>query len=70
MDNPSRYEIEQSMATRRAEMEAIGEIISQYERKIRHMQRRREELKALNFLDAILLKELNDNTEDNGSNKK
>lgn len=53
----------QSMASRRKEMENIRITIAQLEKKVEELNKRREELKSLNFLDNILLKELYNGTD-------
>ncbi len=62
MSDPSKYELMQSMASRKLEMESLWKTIVQLEEKIRDLKERREELKSLNFLDSILLKELYNGT--------
>lgn len=58
MNEPSIYDIVSSMASRRKEMETIREAVEQLEIKIKQLNKKREELKSLNYLDAILLQEL------------
>lgn len=63
MNDPTKYEILQAMASRRKEMEDIGRIVGELTKKIEELKQRREDLKNLNFLDAILLKELYNGTD-------
>ena len=63
MTDPSKYEILQSMASRKKEMEDINKHISTLEEKIKSLREKHEELKSMNFLDAILLKELYNGTD-------
>lgn len=63
MNEPTRYELLQTMASRRKEMEAIDNVVVQMEEKIKQLRDKREELKSLNFLDNILLKELYNGTD-------
>jgi len=62
MTDPSKYEILQSMASRKKEMEDINKHNSTLEEKIKSLREKHEELKSMNFLDAILLKELYNGT--------
>jgi hypothetical protein len=63
MNDPSKYELLQAMASRRREMEDIGKLVENLEEKIKQLKEKREELKSLNFLDNILLKELYNGTD-------
>ena len=63
MNDPSKYELLQAMASRRREMEDIGKLVENLEEKIKKLKEKREELKSLNFLDNILLKELYNGTD-------
>jgi ribosome-associated translation inhibitor RaiA len=63
MNEPTKYELLQSMASRRREMEAIDNVVVQLEEKIKNLKEKREELKSLNFLDHVLLKELYNGTD-------
>lgn len=58
MSDPTKYELIQSMDSRKREMENIETTIAQLEDKIKKLKKHKEELKGLNFLDSILLKEL------------
>jgi len=58
MSELSRYELLTSIATRRRQMETIEENITQLEKRITKLKEQKEELKTLNFLDEILIKEL------------
>jgi len=62
MNEPTKYELLQAMASRRREMEAIDNVVVQMEEKVKQLKEKREELKSLNFLDHILLKELYNGT--------
>jgi len=62
MNEPSKYELLQSMASRKKEMEDINKLVAQLEEKIKFLREKHEELKSLNFLDNILLKELYNGT--------
>jgi len=63
MNEPTKYDILQAMASRRREMEDIGKLVENLEEKIKQLKEKREELKSLNYLDAILLKELYNGTD-------
>ena len=63
MNEPTRYELLQAMASRKKDMETIDNFVSQLEEKIKRLKEKREELKSLNFLDDILLKELYNGTD-------
>jgi hypothetical protein len=62
---PTIYDVTSSMASRRKEMEEIHDIVKELLHKIKKLNQRHDELKSLNFLDSILLKEL----QNNASNK-
>ena len=63
MNEPTKYDLLEAMATRRREMEDIGILVTNLEEKIKQLKEKREELKSLNFLDNILLKELYNGTD-------
>jgi len=63
MSEITKYELLQSIASRKREMERIEENISQLEKKIKQLNKQREELKNLNFLDNILINELYNGTD-------
>ena len=63
MNEPTRYELLQAMASRKKDMETIDNFVSQLEEKIKRLKEKREELKSLNYLDDILLKELYNGTD-------
>jgi hypothetical protein len=58
----SKYDLMSSMASRRKEMDVIDHIVYEMEHKIKKLKEHREELSSLNFLDNILLKELENGT--------
>lgn len=64
MNEPSKYDVMSSMASRRKEIEEIAIIVQEFEKKIRKLNQRKEELKSLNYLDNILLKEMETNGTD------
>lgn len=47
-----------SMASRKKEMEDIHIMVKQLLKKVKQLNQRHDELKSLNYLDEILLKEL------------
>lgn len=61
---PTKYDIMSSMASRKKEMEDIHILIKELLKKVKQLNHRHDELKSLNYLDEILLKEL----EEDGSN--
>ena len=63
MNEPTKYDLLQAMASRRREMEEIGILVTNLEEKIKQLKEKREELKSLNYLDGILLKELYNGTD-------
>lgn len=58
MNSPTIYEVTSSILSRKKEMEEINMIVKELLDKIKKLNQRHDELKNLNFLDAILLKEL------------
>lgn len=66
MNNPPTvYEVMVSIAARKREMASIHIIVKELLSKVKKLNQRHDELRSLNFLDDILLKELNTK---NGSN--
>ena len=63
MNEPTKDEILKSMSSRSKEMEDIDFSIKQLVKKIKQLSKRKDELKSLNILDEILLKELNNGTD-------
>lgn len=62
--NLTVYDVMASIASRKKEMEEIRIIVNQLLKKIKQLNQRHDELKSLNFLDDILLKELKSNGTD------
>lgn len=58
MNEPSKYDVMSSMASRRKEMDEIDMVIKELTKKIKELTQRKDELKSLNFLDSVLLKEM------------
>lgn len=58
---PTIEEITISMASRRREMSDIHDIVKELLNKVKKLNQRHDELRSLNFLDSILLKELQEN---------
>ena len=63
MNNPTKHEVMASIASRRIAIEEITVVINELEKKIIKLRQHKEELKSLNFLDNILLRELKDGTD-------
>ncbi len=63
-NTPTIYDVMSSIASRRREMEEIHVIIKELLNKVKQLNQRHDELKSLNFLDDILLKELTSNGTD------
>jgi transcriptional regulator NrdR family protein len=59
MNNPTKNDVIASINSRRVEIENITIIISELEQKIKKLNQRKIDLKNLNLLDTVLLKELN-----------
>jgi hypothetical protein len=62
MNNPTVYDVMSSIASRRKEIEEITLIVEEFEHKIKRLNQRKTELKNLNLLDTVLLKELQNGT--------
>jgi uncharacterized protein YoxC len=60
---PDIDEVMTAIATRKKEMEVINHIIKELLTKVKHLTSRHDELKSLNHLDNILLKELQNGTD-------
>jgi hypothetical protein len=63
MNNPTKYEVMASLSARREEIASITIIVGELEDKIKKLNQRKTDLKNLNLLDTVLLKELNDGTD-------
>ena len=57
-NTPTINDVMASIASRKREMETIHTIIKELLNKVKQLNQRHDELKSLNFLDSILLKEL------------
>ena len=64
MNNPTKYEVMASIDSRRVEIEHIANTISELEHKIKKLNQRKQDLRNLNSLDIVLLRELEDNGTD------
>ena len=60
---PNIHDVMSSIAARQKEMEVINHIIKELLTKVKHLTSRHDELKSLNHLDNILLKELQNGTD-------
>ena len=58
---PSIYDVMASIAARKREMDNIHNIVKELLNKVKQLNQRHDELRSLNFLDNILLKELQEN---------
>lgn len=56
--SPTIHDVMFSIASRRREMDLIRENVKELLYRVKKLNQRHDELKSLNFLDAILLKEL------------
>lgn len=63
MSEITKYELLESIASRKGEIDRIAATISQLEKTIKQLTKQREELRNLNFLDEILLNELYNGTD-------
>jgi len=63
MSDITRYELLQSIASRKGEIERIETAISELLKKVKQLNKQKEELRNLNFLDAILINELDNGTD-------
>jgi len=61
--NPARHDILSDIASRLREMDEIDHVVRELLQKVKKLTRHREELKCLNTLDHILLKDLEDGTD-------
>jgi hypothetical protein len=59
--SPTIYDVMSSIASRRKEMADIHNIVKELLHKVKKLNQRHDELRSLNFLDSILLKELQEN---------
>ena len=64
MNNPTKYEVMASIDSRRVEIDNITNTISEFEHKIKKLNQRKQDLRNLNSLDIVLLRELEDNGTD------
>ena len=62
MNNPTKYEVMASIDARRLEITNITNTICELEQKIKKLNQRKIDLKNLNLLDTVLLKELQHET--------
>jgi hypothetical protein len=60
-NTPTIDDVMSSIASRKREMETIHVIVKELLKKVKQLNQRHDELKSLNFLDDILLKELETN---------
>jgi hypothetical protein len=63
MKNPTKYEVKASIDARRLEIENITSNIRELEIRIKKLNQRKTELRVLNSLDIVLLRELEDGTD-------
>ena len=63
MNNPTKYEVMASINARRLEINNIANTIRELEMKIKKLNQRKQELRNLNSLDIVLLRELEDGTD-------
>lgn len=63
MNNPTKYEVMASIDARRLEIENINHTISEFEHKIKKLNQRKQDLRNLNSLDIVLLRELENGTD-------
>lgn len=61
---PSKDDLLRSIASRNREMDEIHDMIKAHLRRVKQLNQRHDELRSLNHLDNILLKEI----ENHGSN--
>jgi predicted nucleic acid-binding Zn-ribbon protein len=64
MNNPTKYEVKASIDARRLEIINITNTISELEHKIQKLNQRKQDLRNLNSLDIVLLRELEDGNTD------
>jgi hypothetical protein len=60
-NTPTIDDVMSSIASCKREMETIHVIVKELLKKVKQLNQRHDELKSLNFLDDILLKELETN---------
>jgi len=60
MENPSKQELLQSIASRMTEIKSLEYSMLMYERRLEDMRERIKDLKNLISLDVILIRELKD----------
>ena len=63
MNNPTRYEVMAAIDARHIEIESLTKIIAEMELKIKKLNQRKQDLRNLNSLDIVLLRELQDGTD-------
>ena len=63
MNNPTRYEVMASIDARHIEIDNLTTIIAELELKIKKLNQRKQDLRNLNSLDIVLLRELEDGTD-------
>jgi hypothetical protein len=63
MNDPTKYEVMAAIDARHIEIGNLTTIIAELELKIKKLNQRKQDLRNLNSLDIVLLRELQDGTD-------